>query len=144
MKMTRSSFGRYLAMLRTKYGITQIILAEEMGCVPSNLSRVAMGGAPAPRHWVATLTTALNNLGVPVKKSEIKTMLEYSNGRIPLDEMDQRHGIVLAAYANNDLSEESHRELADLLDRIGQEVGDFYNDDWACGKAPMTEEAWTR
>ena len=122
--MSLTKYGEYVRELRRQLSLTLSVMAEDMRVSPAFLSAMETGRNKVPADWAKKIFNYFASKGLPVSENHFLALADEANGSISTRKLPPHHRMLVAGFANSDLSRKNLQELGELLDRIYKEEYD--------------------
>ena len=110
-------FGKAMKILRLSTGISQKVMAQDLGVASSFLSNMEMGRKKINPDWVEKIGEYFHQRGVPVPSS-LPEMADATNGFVSLSGLSLEHQFLVSRMARAQLTQDQLTQLAECLDSV--------------------------
>ena len=110
-------FGKAMKILRLSAGISQKVMAQDLGVASSFLSNMEMGRKKINPDWVEKITEYFHRRGAPVP-SNLPEMADATNGFVSLAGLSLEHQFLVSRMARTQLTQDQLTHLAECLDSV--------------------------
>ena len=107
-------FGKVMKILRLSAGISQKVMAQDLGVASSFLSNMEMGRKKINPDWVEKIGEYFHQRRVPVP-SNLPEMADATNGFVSLAGLSLEHQFLVSRMARAQLTQDQLAQLAECL-----------------------------
>ena len=107
-------FGKAMKILRLSAGISQKVMAQDLGVSSSFLSNMEMGRKKINPDWVEKISEYFHRRGAPVP-SNLPEMADATNGFVSLAGLSLEHQFLVSRMARTQLTQDQLAQLAECL-----------------------------
>lgn len=119
--MSLTKFGVEVREYRRQLGLTLSTMAAALSASPAFLSAMETGRSKIPMDWVEKISEYFADKGLPVRSRELKALACEDNESVSLEGLPQHHKMLIAGFANSDLTQEQLANFGRLLAEIYEE-----------------------
>lgn len=115
MAVTR--FGEVIRLARRNTNDTLMTMSEELGKSVAFISAIETGRSKIPLDFVEKIEVFFTKQGY-VFEDDLKVLANIENKNVPLDGLTVQHQMMVAGFANSQLSNEQIQKISKLLQKI--------------------------
>src|SRR5690606_12438043 len=104
--MSLTKFGEHVRESRRELAITLSKMAGDLKTSPAFLSAMETGRNKVPMEWVEKISEYFNQAGKEVDAGWLRILACESNKSVSLEGLPTQHRMLIAGFANSDLSQE--------------------------------------
>ena len=119
--MSLTKFGEQVRDYRRQLGLTLSTMASALSTSPAFLSAMETGRSKIPMEWVEKISEYFAGKGLSVRSRELRAMACEDNESVSLEGLPQHHKMLIAGFANSDLTQEQLANFGRLLAEIYEE-----------------------
>ncbi|RUK03200.1 helix-turn-helix transcriptional regulator [Pseudomonas aeruginosa] len=119
--MSLTKFGIAVREYRRQLGLTLSTMAASLSTSPAFLSAMETGRSKIPMEWVEKISEYFAVKGISVKTRDLKALACEDNESVSLEGLPQHHKMLIAGFANSDLTQEQLANFGKLLAEIYEE-----------------------
>lgn len=115
--MAVTKFGEVVRLARRNTNDTLMTMSEELGKSVAFISAVETGRSKIPLDFVDNIEKFFVKKGY-VFEDDLKVLANIENKNVPLDGLTVQHQMMVAGFANSQLSNEQIQKVSKLLQEI--------------------------
>lgn len=115
--MAVTKFGEAVRLARRNTNDTLMTMSEELGKSVAFMSAIETGRSKIPLDFVDDIEGFFTKKGYIFEK-DLKVLANIENKNVPLDGLTIQHQMMVAGFANSQLSNEQIQKVSKLLQEI--------------------------
>lgn len=115
--MAVTKFGEAIRLARRNTNDTLMTMSEELGKSVAFISAIEIGRSKIPLDFVEKIENFFTRRGY-VFETDLKVLANIENKNVPLDGLTVQHQMMVAGFANSQLSNEQIQKISKLLQKI--------------------------
>ena len=115
--MAVTKFGEVIRLARRNTNDTLMTMSEELGKSVAFISAIETGRSKIPLDFVEKIEVFFAKRGY-IFKDDLKVLANIENKNVPLDGLTVQHQMMVAGFANSQLSNEQIQKISKLLQKI--------------------------
>lgn len=123
--MAVTKFGEVIRLARRNTNDTLMTMSEELGKSVAFISAIETGRSKIPLDFVEKIENFFTKQGY-IFETDLKVLANIENKNVPLDGLTVQHQMMVAGFANSQLSNEQIQKISKLLQKI-QNTSEYSN-----------------